>query len=116
VKTTLTILFALSLGMSAVGDEMAKKRFEETKAKAEKGEAVSQYNLGVMYDNGRGVPKDYKEAVKWFRKAAEQGHAKAHFNLGVMYLQWRRRAGGFRESLCVAQYSYCQWVRGCERE
>ena len=28
-----------------------------------------------MYDNGRGVPKDYAEAVKWFRLAAKQGHA-----------------------------------------
>jgi TPR repeat protein len=38
-----------------------------------------------MYDDGRGVPQDYKEAVKWYRKAAEQGHAIAQVNLGVMY-------------------------------
>ncbi len=34
---------------------------------------------------GRGVPQDYAEAVKWYRKAAEQGNAGAQFNLGVMY-------------------------------
>ena len=28
-----------------------------------------------MYDNGEGVPQDYKEAVKWYRLAAEQGDA-----------------------------------------
>ena len=38
-----------------------------------------------MYDNGEGVPQDYKEAVKWYRLAAEQGHAKAQYNLGLMY-------------------------------
>ena len=38
------------------------------------GFAYAQYNLGVMYDNGQGVQQDYKEAVKWYRKAAEQGH------------------------------------------
>ena len=43
---------------------------------AEAGDEVAQYNLGVMYDNGRGVLQDYKEAVKWYRLAAEQGDAK----------------------------------------
>lgn len=52
---------------------------------AEQGNAVAQYNLGVMYDNGRGVLQDYKEAVRWYRLAAEQGYAMAQHNLGVMY-------------------------------
>ena len=38
-----------------------------------------------MYANGQGVPQDYAEAVKWYRKAAEQGDATAQSNLGVMY-------------------------------
>ena len=38
-----------------------------------------------MYDLGRGVPKDNREAAKWLRKAAEQGHARAQFNLGVAH-------------------------------
>ena len=40
-----------------------------------------------MYDQGFGVPKDYKEAVKWYRKSAEQGLADAQCNLGYMYDQ-----------------------------
>jgi uncharacterized protein len=52
---------------------------------AEQGNAGAQFNLGVMYNNGQGVPEDYKTAVKWFRLAAEQGQANAQFNLGVMY-------------------------------
>jgi S1-C subfamily serine protease len=39
----------------------------------------------MMYDNGRGVPKDSAEAVKWYRKAAEQGFAPAQVDLGAMY-------------------------------
>ncbi|NIP71513.1 MAG: sel1 repeat family protein, partial [Gammaproteobacteria bacterium] len=35
--------------------------------------------------NGKGVPKDQSEAVKWYREAAEQGDANAQINLGVMY-------------------------------
>ena len=35
--------------------------------------AGAQFNLGVMYANGRGVLKDEAEAVRWYRLAAEQG-------------------------------------------
>ena len=52
---------------------------------AAKGDAVAQFNLGLMYDNGEGVTQDYKEAVKWYLLAAEQGSASAQYNLGVMY-------------------------------
>jgi len=52
---------------------------------AEQGDAFSQYNLGVMFDHGAGVPQDYAEALKWYRLAAEQGNADAQSNLGVMY-------------------------------
>jgi TPR repeat protein len=52
---------------------------------AEQGLARAQYNLGVKYANGDGVPEDDAEAVKWYRKAAEQGYADAQFNLGLTY-------------------------------
>ena len=56
---------------------------------AERGDAEAQNNLGVMYDNGRGVPRDDTEAAKWFRKAADQGIADAQYNIGVMYFNGR---------------------------
>jgi TPR repeat protein len=40
---------------------------------AEQGNATAQFDLGMMYENGRGVPRDDAQAVVWFRKAAEQG-------------------------------------------
>ena len=49
------------------------------------GNAPAQYELGVCYQNGKGVSKDMTEAVKWYRKAAEQGHATAQCSLGVCY-------------------------------
>ena len=52
---------------------------------AEAGDAQAQFNLGLMYDQGFGVPKDYTEAIKWYRKAAAQGLALAQANLGIMY-------------------------------
>jgi len=47
--------------------------------------AQAQSNLGVMYDEGHGVPQDDAEAVKWYRLAAEQGYADAQLNLGAKY-------------------------------
>jgi TPR repeat protein len=38
-----------------------------------------------MYNEGRGVPQDHKEAEKWFRLAANQGVAVAQALLGLMY-------------------------------
>jgi TPR repeat protein len=40
---------------------------------AERGEAAAQFNLGVMYNNGSGVPKDYASAYMWFSLAAARG-------------------------------------------
>ena len=52
---------------------------------AEQGYARAQNNLGIMYDDGYGVPEDDTEAVKWYRKGATQGYAPAQTNLGHMY-------------------------------
>jgi TPR repeat protein len=38
-------------------------RFQEYKTGAEQGNAEAQFNLGFCYDDGRGVAKDYGEAV-----------------------------------------------------
>ena len=61
----------------------------ELRARAELGIAGAQFNLGVMYANGRGVLQDDFEAVHWYRRAADQGLAGAQFNLGGMYAEGR---------------------------
>jgi TPR repeat protein len=78
---SISFIFAylfLTCGLSALD-------FQETKKLAEGGSGLAQYSLGVMYANGDGVPQDYKEAMKWYRKSADQGNANAQFSLGVMY-------------------------------
>tara|TARA_B100000315_G_C14481483_1_gene543114 strand:- start:25 stop:495 length:471 start_codon:yes stop_codon:yes gene_type:complete len=50
---------------------------------AEQGRVSAQFNLGWMYEYGKGVPKDYKTAVRWYRRAAVQRHAGTHFYGGV---------------------------------
>ena len=57
----------------------------DVRACADQGYARAQYNLGGMYFNGYGVPKDDVEAVRLYRLAADQGYVDAQFNLGGMY-------------------------------
>ena len=54
---------------------------------ADQGDASAQYHLGVMYDDGHGVPQDYNKAIKWYGKAADQGNDSAQCNLGSMYVK-----------------------------
>ena len=49
----------------------------------------AQSILGCWYSEGEWMPKDYAEAVGWWRKAAEQGDAEAQGNLGVAYRDGR---------------------------
>ena len=86
-KLLASVLSALGLNQAAGTSDISD--FRETLQLAERGNAQAQYNLGVMYKNGRGVRQDDTEAVKWFRQAAAQGLAPAPYNLGWMYANGR---------------------------
>jgi TPR repeat protein len=51
--------------------------FAETLRLAQEGNAAAQYNLGLMYDNGEGVPEDDVTAYAWFNVAAVSGDENA---------------------------------------
>ena len=78
----LVLVFAVAVAAQST-------EIEQLRLAAEQGYARAQFNLGVMYATGRGVPKDDAKAVKWYRLAADQGYARAQFNLGVMYATGR---------------------------
>jgi hypothetical protein len=61
----------------------------ELRPLAERGLAVAQFNLGLLYANGQGLPKDDAQARQWWEKAAVQGHAEAQANLGVLLVYAR---------------------------
>ena len=61
------------------------QKFGELKARAKRGEAETQFEVGNCYFNGQAVAKDEKEAMNWWRKAAQQNHPRAQNNLGFCY-------------------------------
>ena len=72
-------------GMAAFQRGDYETALEEFRALAEQGDADAQAMLGGMYSAGRGVPRNYMEAVKWARLAAEQGHSEAQFSLAISH-------------------------------
>jgi uncharacterized protein len=133
-KHLLSVLLAISLSTSVLaGFEEGVAAYEagnlplavkEFSAAAEKGDANSQFNVGLMYEQGIGVGKDEKEAVAWYRKAAEQGNSNAQYNLAVLYengrgtkidfakaLQWYRKAAIQGDELAVGNLGML-YVRG----
>jgi len=58
----------------------------ELKRRAEEGDPQAGLALGMRYRDGVGVPRDYAEAVRWYRRCADSGSAAGMDNVGFMYL------------------------------
>ena len=66
------------------GDYAAAHRI--WKPLAERGDALAQYNLGLMYHHGLGVEGGLSQAAKWYGRAAENGDADAQNAIGDLYV------------------------------
>ena len=76
--------FFTSQAFSA-GDYVLEAKFAEELPKAEKGDTNSQYAVAEMYEKGKGVVANSKEAFKWYVKAANKGDIKASYKVGFFY-------------------------------
>src|SRR5579871_4636489 len=62
---------------------------------ADEGHVKAQYNLGVAYARGIGVPQNKSEALKWWKLAAKQGHPEARRQANLL----RMKSSGWRQTL-----------------
>jgi hypothetical protein len=62
-----------------------KKAFKWYKRAAMLGHIDSMFQVGYMYENGRGVEKDTSKALKWYMRAAQFNHKSAMNNIGYLY-------------------------------
>jgi TPR repeat protein len=67
-------MYATGEGMEKSEEEFAIAYFKKS---AELGFAEAQYDLGVRYIVGRGVPKNEATGLEWYKKAAAQGYKEA---------------------------------------
>jgi len=85
----LAVVCAATVFWSVHKKEVAERKLAEAaglcRARAERGDAQAQFELGTMYRKGEGVRRDHTEALGWYRKAADQNYAKAQDALGSVY-------------------------------
>jgi putative methionine-R-sulfoxide reductase with GAF domain len=67
---------------------MEAASFELMRQMAQDGDPVAEYALGLRYfqgDEKNGLPRDEKQAFRWFSRAAENGSLAAQAKLGFLY-------------------------------
>jgi uncharacterized protein len=79
---------------------------------AEAGDAAAENELGLAFENGRGVAADYGAALRLFRQAAAQGYAPAMTELGGIY---EKGEGAPRDYAAAAKWYLEAWERGGEK-
>jgi TPR repeat protein len=121
------IFLVAAMVIGVVTAARADEPLDQLSARAQRGDAAAQAELGWKYASGDGLPRDHAEAVKWFRKAADQGNVAAQINLGVSYARgegvsqdyaaaakWYRKAAdqgnGVAQSVLGAMYARGQGV------
>jgi Sel1 repeat len=77
---SLLLVSTLSLADNDIWTALFKTKLNE----ATDGDSAAQYDVGTMYQNGRGVAADRNKAVEWYRKAAAQNYASAVSRLKLM--------------------------------
>ncbi|KAG0281039.1 hypothetical protein BGZ95_007239 [Linnemannia exigua] len=70
---------------TTITDVPSVKDLTQTIISASHGDKNDQVALGDMYQDGRGVQRDYQAAMDWYLKAAEQGDAIGQRKVGVLY-------------------------------
>lgn len=80
----LVIACAAPLGWAGADDESAVKVLL---ARAEQGDAGAQLDLAIRYRDGKGVTRDYDEALRWARPLADRGDAGAQDFVGWMFFR-----------------------------
>jgi len=93
-KTAVLISCIAFISMAAVTWQVFRVRANGLKlarsvaacrSRAEQGDPKAEADLGDMYYHGRGIQRDYGEALRWYRKAADQGNANGEDGVGTMY-------------------------------
>ncbi len=78
---------AFAMGWQAYqrGDFLTARKY--WRPLADQGNALAQYNMGVLYAEGRGVDTDRGRAMAWWRRAAKNGYLAASHNLALALIE-----------------------------
>ena len=107
IKTPLLSLLCLLLLSLSVNIPVAANqddwvlvdRFNRQLNNAKAGKVKAMYDVGKLYERGRGTNVDLKLAVEWYQKAASGGQTSAQSRLGIMYFEGRGVKQNYEKAL-----------------
>ena len=83
---------------SKTAAKLLAKKLALLEAVAERGDAVTQFKLGLMFYLGTEIPKNQEAAAGWFEKASQQGHTEAPALLAGMFFSGEGVKKSFAET------------------
>jgi TPR repeat protein/serine/threonine protein kinase len=89
----------LARGLSFYNAKNYIAAFPLLRQAADAGNSTGMRGVGMIYQNGWGVSKDYGEAMKWFRKAADAGDGAGMADIGQLYLNGYGVAKDYGEAM-----------------
>jgi len=99
VPTGLTLAIMGQLWFRKLFSGSPRNQPQETRRKAEDGDADSQFQFGRTFVSDSDARHDYTQAAHWYLKAANQNHALAQFTLGIMLAEGRGVVQDEREAM-----------------
>ncbi len=81
---TLGIALLFASSAATAGNDVWQTLFKEKLKEANQGNSNAQFDVGSMYQNGRGVSPDRTKAINWYQKAAAQQNDKAISRLKLL--------------------------------
>ncbi len=76
-------------------------RFQRQLKAAEAGKIKAMYNVGKLYEKGRGTSKNLLKAAEWYQRAADAGQNSAKARLGIMYFEGRGVKQNYPKALAL---------------
>jgi TPR repeat protein len=80
IMRVLAVVAAVGAVTTAWAEEPGRNQavlFQTLRSAADHGDASAQVRIGRMYEDGQGVRRDRREALRWYRMAADQGNPAA---------------------------------------
>jgi TPR repeat protein len=84
MKKLLAIIAAVVLATTSA-TAFASESIHQIEKAATQGVPSAEYDLGLAYDKGYGVPKDATKSIYWINKSSKQGYAPAEAVMGGCY-------------------------------
>lgn len=100
ILCTLVLSLTLSIQVSANPDDWGMvQRFNKQKGLADQGNVKAMYDVGKLYERGRGVKRDIVKAAEFFQKSADAGYPSAQARLGILYFEGRGVKQNYKKAL-----------------